>query len=231
MQIRMHVCMDEHLRTEALAESNSKKRIIEPSLLQVRMKNTSFPLRVWTKKLSPAKISGYCWCQSTVVWNAAVNPWVALLLEMVTDFWALVLRGVVGGQCDTIVARARTGGVPGTRQSGDMLRGSRRFLRGCWGTHLVQVAGWELWELQAGLWVMGNAGAPGKGLWIGTRFAQPGHRELWQQPGDRTLRDIRSCWHCRRSPGYGSHTLWGHKYPGCPQKAPARAASVLLCCG
>lgn len=73
MQIRMHVCMDEHLRTEALAESNSKKRIIEPSLLQVRMKNTISPEREpEQKKLSPAKISEYCWCRSTV-WNAAVS--------------------------------------------------------------------------------------------------------------------------------------------------------------
>lgn len=51
MQIRMHVCMDEHLKTEALAESNSKKRIIEPSLSEVRMKNTSFLLSL-NKKCS-----------------------------------------------------------------------------------------------------------------------------------------------------------------------------------
>lgn len=41
-------------------------------------------------------------------------------------------------------------------------------------------AGWEQWELQAGLWVMRNAGAPGKGLGIGTRFAQPGHGDSSQ---------------------------------------------------
>lgn len=40
----MHVCMDEYLRTEALAESSSKKGIIEHSLLQVRMKNALFLL-------------------------------------------------------------------------------------------------------------------------------------------------------------------------------------------
>lgn len=37
----MHVCMDEYLRTEALAESSSKTGIIEPPLLQVRMKTIS----------------------------------------------------------------------------------------------------------------------------------------------------------------------------------------------
>lgn len=36
--------MDEYLRTEALAESNSKKGIVEPPLLQGRMRNTSFLL-------------------------------------------------------------------------------------------------------------------------------------------------------------------------------------------
>lgn len=56
MQIRMHVCMDEHLRTEALAESNSKQRIIEPSLLQVRMKNTSFLLRESLNKKSSLQL-------------------------------------------------------------------------------------------------------------------------------------------------------------------------------
>jgi len=40
----MHVCVDEYLRTKALAESNSKKGIIEPVLLQMRMKTTSFLL-------------------------------------------------------------------------------------------------------------------------------------------------------------------------------------------
>lgn len=48
---------------------------------------------------------------------------------MVTEFWALVLRGAVGGQCDTIATWARTGAVPGTGQFGDLLRGSRRLLR------------------------------------------------------------------------------------------------------
>lgn len=39
----MHVCMDEYLRTEALAESSSKKGIIEHPQ-QVRMKNALFLL-------------------------------------------------------------------------------------------------------------------------------------------------------------------------------------------
>lgn len=73
MQIRMHVCMDEHLRTEALAESSSKKRIIEPSLLQVRIKTISSQRESEEKMFSPAGISGYCWCQSAVVRSEAVS--------------------------------------------------------------------------------------------------------------------------------------------------------------
>lgn len=51
----MHVCMDEYLRTEALAESSSKRGIIEPPLLQVRMKTTSFLLLI--KGLNEAPLS------------------------------------------------------------------------------------------------------------------------------------------------------------------------------
>lgn len=90
MQIRMHVCMDEHLRTEALAESNLKKKIIEPSLLQVRMKNTSFLLReslnkkcsLWLRYLGIAGVT-------VLWWGMKLLPWVAFVLELVTDFRAL----------------------------------------------------------------------------------------------------------------------------------------------
>lgn len=50
-------------------------------------------------------------------------PCVALLLEMVTDFWALAVRRVVRGQCGSVTTCARTEGVPGVRQFDDLLGG------------------------------------------------------------------------------------------------------------
>lgn len=69
-----HVCMDEYLRTEALAESNSKKGIVEPPLLQVRMRNTSFLLIESLNKnpLSSEAYLGICQAQKTVVRNEAL---------------------------------------------------------------------------------------------------------------------------------------------------------------
>jgi len=90
--------VDEYLRTKALAESNSKKGIIEPVLLQMRMKTTSFLL---TESLNKNPLFGWAYLGIAMVrglwYGIKLFTWVVLLLETATYFWAFVLRELEAG--------------------------------------------------------------------------------------------------------------------------------------